>query len=319
MNSLNKWALLAPILKATATYFFLAGLVLALFPTRIFMMLGVPVPYPVFLARSVGIIAAVYGFCLALASNTLIRNWLLLFAGLLSTLILILLLLVGVITGQIMAEPGWWVILTLLIGHVPLGLIVGRLARTPAGGPPPPKPLPTELHLDQFVTQDGRSLASLSDEGPVLLVLLRHLGCTFCRETLADIAAQRHAIESAGARIVFVHMGEDEKTRYLFERYRLEDIPRISDPEAALYRTLGLERTSFLKVYGPGMWRYTVQSILLDGHGMGQIVGDRFQMPGAFLINRSAVVSGFRHKRISDHPDYMGMVRCLNSGEDINF
>ncbi len=311
--------MLSPILKATATYFFLTGLLLALFPSRIFTMLGVAPPYPLFMARALGIVAAVYGFNLALAANTLVRNWLLLFAGLLSTLILIILLFIGVISGQIMTEPGWWVILVLLIGHVPLGLIVGHLARAPAGGPPPPTRLPTELNLDKFVTQDGRSLASLSDEGPILLVLLRHLGCTFCRETLADIAAQRHAIESAGARIVFVHMGEDEKTRYLFERYRLEDIPRISDPDAALYRTLGLERASLMQVYGPGMWRYTVQSILLDGHGMGQIVGDRFQMPGAFLIHKGTVVSGFRHQRISDHPDYMGMVRCLTSGEDISY
>ncbi len=316
-NTQSTW--LSPTLQATAIYFFLAGLVLALFPQPLFAMLGAAPPYPILLARAAGVIGAVYGFCLVLASLQLIRNWLLLLAGLLATLILIIMSLVGVLAGHVASEPGWWVILALLIGHVPLGLIIGYLARAPAGGARPLPPLPSDIPFDHFHTQDGRSLASLSDEGPVLLVLLRHLGCTFCRETLADIAAQRHGIEAAGTRIVFVHMGEDEKTRYLFERYRLEDIPRISDPEAALYRALGLERASLMHVYGPGMWRYTVQSILLDGHGMGQIVGDRFQMPGVFLIHQGTVVSGFRHQRISDHPDYMGMIRCLNSGADITY
>ena len=308
-----------PVLKCTAVYFFVAGLLLALFPGWLFALAGAVPPVPVMMARALGVVLAVYGSTLVLASPQPARHWLLLLAGVLATLVVAVMTLVGVLTGQVGAGPGWWVILLVMVGHVPLGTALWYMASGPAGGLPSPQPLPDNLSLERFVTQDGVTLAALSGEGPVLLVLLRHLGCTFCRETLADIAAQRHAIESAGARIVFAHMGEDERTRYLFERYRLEDVPRISDPDATLYKTLGLERASFLQVYGPGMWRYAVQSILLDGHGMGQIVGDRFQMPGVFLIHNGTVVSGFRHQRISDHPDYLGMVRCLAPGEDIPF
>ena len=31
------------------------------------------------------------------------------------------------------------------------------------------------------VTESGRSLRDLAEEGPVLLVFLRHFGCSYCR------------------------------------------------------------------------------------------------------------------------------------------
>ena len=39
-----------------------------------------------------------------------------------------------------------------------------------------------------------------------MLVFLRHFGCTFCRETLADVARHRDAIAATGAQVAFVHM-----------------------------------------------------------------------------------------------------------------
>lgn len=274
---------------------------------------------PALLLRWLGILVAAYGVTVVLASLQPSRHWPAFLAGFLAMPFLVLFTLHAVLTGAIGPGIGWTVIIASLLWAVPSGFLLLRIAEAPAGGPTP-TPVPDDLNLDQYVAQDGKSLQALSQESPVLLVLLRHMGCTFCRETLYVIAAQRREIEETGARVVFVHMGEDEKTRYLFERYRIDDIPRISDPDAKLYRALGLERASLMKIYGPSMWRYTVQSILLDGHGMGQIVGDRFQMPGVFLINNGSVISGFRHARISDQPDYLGMVQCLaQSNDDIQF
>lgn len=318
MENKDKLPVLETLMKGTGVYFLVLGALLLFNPALPFRLFGEANPAPYLMWRWLGAIAAAYGLGLALGATQPSRNWRLVFVGFLATLIVALLTGAGLWRETLSATLGWSALIALLIALIPLNVLLKNIANEPAGEVPP-EPLPKDLNLENYKTHEGRSLASLSNESPVLLVLLRHLGCTFCRETLADIASRRQEIESAGARIVFAHMGEDEKAAYLFERYRLEDIPRISDPDARLYRALGLPRASFMQVYGPGMWKYVIQSVLLDGHGMGQIVGDRFQMPGAFLIHRDTVVGGFRHQRISDHPDYLSIVRCASPAVEIPY
>lgn len=318
MNNNDKSLIYMPVMKTIGAYLLIVGALLLLIPAMLFRILGEANPAPLIMWRWLGAIFAAYGFGLALGAKQAGRVWRLLLVGFLAMLVVVLITLPALWNEGIAPTLGWAVIIVILIALIPLGFVLMRMAGSPAGELIP-APVSKDLNLDVFKTQEGISLASLSHESPVILVLLRHLGCTFCRETLADIAARRHEIESAGARMVFVHMGVDEKAAYLFERYHLEDVPRISDPDALLYRALGLTRASFLQVYGPGMWKYVIQSVLLDGHGMGQIVGDRFQMPGAFLIHRGTVVGGFRHQRISDHPDYLSIVRCASPAEDMPY
>ncbi|MCL7927899.1 MAG: hypothetical protein M8841_08945, partial [marine benthic group bacterium] len=71
--------------------------------------------------------------------------------------------------------------------------------------------LPAESAAAVFGSTDqhGRSLDSLSRERPLLLVFLRHLGCTFCREAATDVSVQREAIEREGVTPAFVGMMED--------------------------------------------------------------------------------------------------------------
>jgi peroxiredoxin len=306
------------LMKLVAAYYLLAGLVIVLFPNGLAALLEGDAAISMVMARWLGIISVSYGIGLALASPKPLQSWRILLVGFIAALLLVLVTLLALARGQIPGGLGWVIILANLLGAVPLTIILYAIADLPLHDSESLS-LSPELPLDQFKTREGHSLRSLSNESPVLLVLLRHLGCTFCRETLADIAAHRREIESTGARIIFAHMGDDDNAAYLFERYHLEDIARISDPDARLYKALGLSRASLNQVYGPGMWKYVIQSVLLDGHGMGQVVGDRFQMPGAFLLHHGAVVGGFRHERISDHPDYRSIVQVAAPDEDITY
>ena len=52
--------------------------------------------------------------------------------------------------------------------------------------------------LRETVTSNGNPLAELSLGKPMLPVLLRHSGCTFCRKAMADIARLRPRIEREG-------------------------------------------------------------------------------------------------------------------------
>jgi hypothetical protein len=48
---------------------------------------------------------------------------------------------------------------------------------------------------------------------------------------------------------------------------------------------------------------------VLAGHGIGPLVGDGFQMPGAFLIRDGRVSAAYRHRHAADRPD-CGALAC---------
>ncbi len=165
--------------------------------------------------------------------------------------------------------------------------------------------------LENARTQSGASLVELVECSTVLLIFLRHAGCPFCREALADLARIRGEVESRGVRIVVAHFGRPSAMAALMKRYGIGDVDRISQPEHALYRAFGLKRGTLGQVLGARTWWRGVRAALLAGHGFGLPEGDPFQMPGAFVLNRSGVAAAFRHRSSADRPDYLALVRSL--------
>lgn len=158
--------------------------------------------------------------------------------------------------------------------------------------------------LAQARTQDGQSLAELSDRSPVMIVFLRHTGCPFCREAMRDVRKQRTAIEADGMRVVFVHQGpEDDYTRKVFAEEGVADLPRVSDPERRLYRAMGLKRGNLWQMFGVKVWWRSMQALAGGARG-GKVVGDAFQMPGVFVVHKGRVVRSMRFASQSDRPDY---------------
>ncbi|HUP78431.1 MAG TPA: hypothetical protein VM260_07675 [Pirellula sp.] len=49
--------------------------------------------------------------------------------------------------------------------------------------------------LNMTTTTSGQSISQLSLIRPQLVVFLRHSGCTFCRQALADLAKQHDDLE----------------------------------------------------------------------------------------------------------------------------
>jgi hypothetical protein len=156
----------------------------------------------------------------------------------------------------------------------------------------------------------GERLASLSMSGATLVVFLRHGGCTFCREALADIRRERAAIERSGVRIVLVHMMEDVEARELFARFGLDGVARVSDPRRELYRAFGLQQGRLRQLLGLRVWWRGFFAGILHRHGAGALKGDGRQMPGVFLLRGGELVSEFRHRFASDRPDYGRVAQC---------
>lgn len=166
--------------------------------------------------------------------------------------------------------------------------------------------------MPNMITNTGESLSELSYRKPILLVFLRHFGCTFCREALADIAKRRSSIEEMGTQIVFVHMTNNEVAERYFNRYDLEGAVHISDPECIYYREFGLLKGTFTQLFGLQSWIRGFKVGVLDGQGVGPQLGDGFQMPGVFMIIDGEVKEQFIHKLASDRPDYLKLVQCCS-------
>ncbi|MGA2813708.1 MAG: SelL-related redox protein [Candidatus Acidiferrum sp.] len=160
--------------------------------------------------------------------------------------------------------------------------------------------------LSGYRAQTGQTLGELTAGHAVLLVFLRHFGCTFCREAVEEISRKRATIESGGTLLAFVHLGTEEKANAFFTPYGLEDAPRFADPEGRLYEAFGLVRAE-LRQY------LNQESILrmllawLNGHFVGLPAGDIQRMPGAFLVEGREIRKAFRHKLVSDRPDYLAL------------
>lgn len=158
-------------------------------------------------------------------------------------------------------------------------------------------------------TQFGESLDTLSRQGPVLVVFLRHAGCPFTREAITDLSRQQQSIGAAGAKLVFVHMLDELTAKPLFEQRGMSDVSRISDPEQKLYQAFELQRGSMWQVAGPGIWWRALKTIL-SGNVFGAPAGDIRQLPGAFLVQDGRILKAFRGLTSSDRPDYGELAQC---------
>jgi|SRR5882724_1448299 len=160
--------------------------------------------------------------------------------------------------------------------------------------------------LNSFLSQTGQPLGALSAESPLLLVFLRHFGCTFCREAVDEIAKKREAIQAKGPLLAFVHLGTEERAKIFFTPYGLADVPRFGDPEGRLYDPFGLMRAE-LRQYLNSESLFRMVMAWMSGHFVGLPAGDVQRMPGAFLMHGNQIRKAFRHKLVSDRPDYVAL------------
>lgn len=293
-------------LLAAAAYNLLWGAAVIGAPTALFRWAGMEVPRYPEIWQCVGMIVGVYGVGYAIAAFDPLRHWPIVLVGLLGKVLGPIGFVVALTEGVFPPRFALTILTNDLVWWVPFAGILWA-AMSAAQKPVDKTVLSPQDALREAVDQQGVSLLERSQSTTLLVVLLRHLGCTFCREALADLSAQRNAIESEGVQLVLVHLGTEDQAATLFDRYRLADLPRVADPEARLYRSLGLGRGNFGQLFGVSSWIRGFRAALLDRHGFGQLAGDGFQMPGAFLIRRGRIEHSFVHRVSADRPDYAGL------------
>ena len=105
-----------------------------------------------------------------------------------------------------------------------------------------------------MMTNEGNTIAELSTRQPIMLIFLRHFGCTFCREALSELSHKRAALEARGSKLVFVHMADMETADRYFIRYNLEGVEHVCDPDCQYYTAFGLVKGNFRQLFGLSSW-----------------------------------------------------------------
>jgi len=115
---------------------------------------------------------------------------------------------------------------------------------------------------------------------------------------------------------VAVTQGDPKQAQALCDRMRAP-FPCLADAERAAYRAFGLKRGSVWEVMGPAAIARGFEAAT-KGHFVERVVGDAFQLPGTFIIDREGIVRYARYGRHSgDHPstgDLVAALRSLNEG-----
>jgi hypothetical protein len=160
-----------------------------------------------------------------------------------------------------------------------------------------------EAVLDRFVSGVNLMPGSLRDQlgaELTLLVFLRHFGCIFCRETIAEL---RDASRARGyPRVIFFFQGTPTEGR-AFLRRDWPEARAVADVEHFFYEAFGVGRGSLLQLFGPGVLAAGLRA-RRKGFENGERSGDIFRMPGAFLVKDGAVLWRHRYRHAGDRPDF---------------
>ena len=165
--------------------------------------------------------------------------------------------------------------------------------------------------LESIEVSNGKTLLTLSEEKPVLLVFLRHFGCIFCRQALKDISTKLSSFQKNQIEMVFVHLSDDSTAKEYFNEYGFPNALSISDPETTIYKKFGLIKGGFRQLYGLSVWAKGISAMVNEGTSFSaKQIGDSLQMPGIFVISKGKIIDSFIHRRISDRPDYNKFLKC---------
>jgi hypothetical protein len=156
----------------------------------------------------------------------------------------------------------------------------------------------TPIPLDPSVLDapvEGRNLrpGTLRDQlgsRPILLVFLRHLGCLFTREWLAELEGAA-ASDPSFPDLLFFHLGAGEQGDAFFAEAAPE-IRAVADPDRKFYKALGVPSASVVQLLDPRVWACGMRAYR-DGHKSGKPVGDPLVLPGLFLLEGGHVTWQF--------------------------
>ena len=288
-------------LLAVGVYHILFAFWTNAWPFHAFDLLNLAHPNHPILWRTIGLISGALGLAFVLASRDPVRNWTVVLVGLAKSLATAGIVGVSISSGDLPLRCVSLLFVNDLVWIIPFALILWGSIRAHAGIPlSRSEPYSLEEAATVYSLSSGETLLAASTERPIVLVFLRHFGCTFTRQILRGLQDLESQAKQNGATLVLVHMlRSGEEINYLGQN---SDIPRIADPRCELYRAFGLGKGGFMELFGPYVWWRGAISIF-KGCGTGHLAGDGLQMPGAFVMHRGKIIHAQPAHSAADLPD----------------
>ncbi len=293
-------------LIAAGIYNLLWGTIVIVAPNLFFELADMePMRYPA-IWQCVGMIVGVYGVGYLIAARNSRVHWPIVLVGLLGKVFGPIGFVFALSDGVFPPEFALTLVTNDLIWWIPFSMMLWDAARA-RGGVGEDRTVSIDEALDALTDQHGHSLRELNDAQPVLITLTRHSGCTFCKEMLAELAGKKEQATDRGMQIAVVTMSSEETNARVAHAFGLEDAHWFSDPERIAYRALELGRGSVLQLFGPAVILRGLKATL-RGHMVGQLDGDGFQMPGAFVLHKGRVIRSFKAPNAAAQPNYERMI-----------
>jgi hypothetical protein len=298
------------VLLSAACYHLLFAVWSNCWPHLWFDWLGVARPNHVIMWRGMGLVVGLLGLSFLLAATNPVAHWLVILIGFVKFSIGILGFGLKIMQGSAPIQTFWIMAIDDLIWWGPFLWILWAILRAHSGVPPTrSSPLEISEAAGIYQLSKGKSLAEASQSQLLVLVFLRHFGCTFTRQILRGLEGIEKQARDQGAELVLIHMLQNgRETEYLSER---SGIQRIADPRCELYRAFGLGKGGFLELFGPQVW-WRGAIAIFKGCGVGHLAGDGLQMPGAFLFHHGKIIAAQPARSAADLPDLPQLFTALH-------
>ncbi|BCX50155.1 alkylhydroperoxide reductase [Haloferula helveola] len=302
------------VLIAAGVFHLLFGVWANFWPNLYFDWIGCDRPNHPMLWRGVGLLSAAFGCGFLIASRSPVRHWPLVLMGFLKFNFVIISFITIRIDGPLPYQILGLVVIDDLLWWFPFAAMLWAAAEAHAGRPPSgDPPLTLEEAGQQYHLSTGVTLGAAAKDQVLVLVFLRHFGCTFTRKILRELEDLKREADRHGARLVLVHMlSPGGEKQYLDGK---GNIARIADPMCELYRAFDLGKGGFLELFGPRVWLPLIIA-LFRGCGIGHVAGDGLQLPGAFLFHDNDILAAQRAKTQADLPDLPALFEGLPEPEN---
>jgi hypothetical protein len=158
-------------------------------------------------------------------------------------------------------------------------------------------------------------LAAEWADRPAVIVWLRHFGCVFCREQVAEIRATRGEIEALGGGIAFVGNGTARAAAWFQQRFA-PDSTVLTDPDLVSYKAIGA-RSGLLSTLGPGAWGAGIRAFR-SGARQSTTKGHAYQQGGLVVIApRTKVLYQQISRAAGDHAPVSEVLAALAAARAI--
>jgi peroxiredoxin len=153
------------------------------------------------------------------------------------------------------------------------------------------------------------TLGSLGRGGSVVLVFVRHFGCLFCKELVADVRARLGELHGRGASVVIVGNGSVDDAR-VFAAEHAAGMTVVTDPNREAYCAVGMKR-GVGTALSFGVARRAARA-MARGFRQTRTQGDPFQQGGIVVVGADGdVLYRFVSDEAGEHPSLDDVLAAL--------